>query len=96
MRSSSVYMSVYKSNRPHRVVLHACRSIQYQPKPPYTDIQTQKTGPFYQYPLGRLSPYGDEILPLLRHLAKQGKAGMLKIGSSVSVCVHILDIQEGE
>lgn len=31
--------------------------------------------PFYQYQLGALSPYGDEQVPLLRHLASRGPAG---------------------
>ncbi len=36
--------------------------------------------PFYQYKLGALSPYGDEIVPLLRHLGAQGKAGFDSAG----------------
>lgn len=28
--------------------------------------------PFYQYPLGALSPYGDEVLPLLDSLVRSG------------------------
>lgn len=31
--------------------------------------------PFYQYSLGSLSPYGDELVPLLRHLTSQGARG---------------------
>ena len=31
--------------------------------------------PFYAYETGKLSPYGDEVLPLLRHLAAQGSKG---------------------
>lgn len=47
-----------------------------QPLYPYTHPYIKHTtGPFYQYPLGRLSPYGAELLPLLRHLATQGKRG---------------------
>ncbi len=31
--------------------------------------------PFYTYEVGALSPYGDELLPLLRHLAGEGGGG---------------------
>src|SRR6056297_547692 len=44
----------------------SCDRPEFYPKP---------ACPFYQYPLGSLSPYGDELVPLLRHLTSQGARG---------------------